>query len=77
MQQRVICAQEIWIHLRQLSICTYQGSKIPRSARVGRRFTTAVVLIPIWTGARRFSLRATDDTTRKTVHEYSNIKHFI
>jgi hypothetical protein len=73
----VLCAQEIWMYLRQLNISTYQGCKITRSTRVGRHFSTAVVLIPIWTSARRFSLRATLDTTRKTAHEYSNIKHFI
>jgi len=73
----VLCAQEIWIHLHQLSINTYQGSKIPSSSRVGRRFSTAVVLSPIWTGACNLRLKATEDKTRKTVHAYSNIKHFI
>jgi len=49
----------------------------PSSARVGRHFSTAVVLNPIWTGACNLRLKATEDKTRKTAHVYSNIKHFI
>jgi len=74
---RVLCAQEIWIHLHQLSINTYYGCKTPSSARVGRHFSTAVVLNPIWTGACNLCLKATEDKTRKTAHVYSKIKHFI
>jgi len=62
----VLCVQEIWIRLHQLSINTYQGSKFPSSARVSRHFSTAVVLSPIWTGACNLRLEATQDKTRKT-----------